>query len=89
MDATQPRKSRTSDSNLNDRSAEDLAREKLVSKESYAKISERDDLDDFDDCGDEETQVSPELRQRQGEKRAHAASSMEDGKLGLQTIKIE
>lgn len=51
-----------SDSNLNDRSAEDLARDKLVSKESYAKISERDDLDDFDDCGDEETQVSPDLR---------------------------
>ena len=73
---------------MNDRSAEDLAREKLVSKESYGKISERDDLDDFDDCGDEETQVSPDLRQRQGEKR-HAASSMEDGKLGLQTIKIE
>lgn len=93
LDATQLRKSQISDSNLNDGPAGEVGgRNKLVSKESYADIPERDDLD-FDDDAidncDEETQVSPEVRQRKGEKRAYAHQSVEDAKIGLQTIKIE
>ena len=81
-----------SDSNLN-RSGDDVrAPAKLVSKESYAKIPERDDLDDFNDDGvdnsDEDTEVSPELRQRKGERRQYANQSVVDGKLGMKTIKI-
>lgn len=92
MDATQLKMQEMSDSNLNDRSAADFqAREKFVSKVSYADVPEREDLDDFDDeyvdnC-DEDTQGSPEIRQRKGENRA--LTSMEDGKLGTKTINIK
>jgi hypothetical protein len=62
---------------------------KLVSKESYDKIQERDDLDDFDDYDEEETQVSPELRQIKAERRRDVNQSMEDGKFGRATMAIE